>query len=507
MSMIREEADGRVELTGDLSGSPLYNHDLAPTPIASRTWRAVNLAGLWVAMCLCIPTYQMASGLIAVGMNVGQAILTILLGNLIVLLPILLNSHPGTRYGIPFPVFARAAYGTAGANLPALMRALVACGWFGINAWIGGLALNTMIKAFWPAWTAWGGSPGGYPAGQWLAFLAFWGLNMVVVFRGMDALRRFGNISAVLVLVMTFGLYVWTVRETGSWGPGLTAGGKLDDLATFLPVFIPSLTAIIGFWATLSLNMPDFTRFAASQRDQVRGQVASLPAAMVAFSTLGILITSQSGVLYGKEIWDPIALVDKLGNPWVIALATFTIALATTSVNVAANVVSPANDFAHVWPSRIDFRKGALITGVLGIVIQPWRLLSDASAYIFDWLGFYAGGLGAVAGVLVWDYWVLRRTRLSLADLYNPTGAYAYRSGWHPAALLATAIGCFLAWGGRLIPAMAPVVPYGWFAGFFGAAFAYHLLARANALGHAIETEPTDSDLPAVQPFLPPSDD
>ncbi|MEB3236756.1 MAG: NCS1 family nucleobase:cation symporter-1 [Candidatus Sericytochromatia bacterium] len=504
--MTREETDGRVELTGDLSGSPLYNHDLAPTPIAARTWRAVNLAGLWVAMCLCIPTYQMASGLIAVGMNVGQAVATILLGNLIVLVPILLNSHPGTRYGIPFPVFARASYGTVGANLPALMRALVACGWFGINAWIGGMALDTMIRAFWPGWATWGATVGGYPPGQWVAFAAFWALNMLVVFRGMEALRRFGNISAVLVLAMTFGLYFWTVKATGSWGPGLTAGGRLNDVASFLPVFIPSLTAIIGFWATLSLNMPDFTRFAASQRDQVRGQVTSLPAAMVAFSTLGILITSQSGVLFGKEIWDPIVLVGKFGNPWVVAFATLTIALATTSVNVAANVVSPANDFAHVWPSRIDFRRGALITGVLGIVIQPWRLLSDASAYIFDWLGFYAGGLGAVAGVLVWDYWVLRRTRLSLADLYSPDGAYSYRGGWHPAALLATVIGCFLAWGGRLIPAMAPVVPYGWFAGFFGAAFAYHLLARASALGATLETGLPETPSAPGQPSLPPAD-
>lgn len=491
--------DGRVELVADVSDSPLYNHDLAPTPVAARTWTTYNFAALWIAMAHCIPTYMLASGLIAVGMTWGQAIFTIMLGNLIVLAPILLNSHPGTKYGIPFPVFARAAYGVFGANLPALMRALVACGWFGINAWIGGTALNTFLVTLVPAWATWGGTIGGYPPGLWISFLIFWGLNILIIYKGMEALRHFENWSAPFVLVMTVALLAWAVWAAQGLGPIMSQPGKFQTLAEFMPIFIPALTAMIGFWATLSLNMPDFTRFGAGQKQQVVGQVLGLPTTMTAFAAMGVIITSASAILFGRAIWDPVDLVGEFTNPWVVGVAMFTVVVATLSVNIAANVVSPANDFSNMWPSRIDFKTGGLITGILGIVIQPWRLLSDASAYIFDWLGFYAGGLGAIAGVLVWDYWVRRRTELKLVDLYTVSGSYAYRGGWNWAAVWATLLGCFLAWGGRVLPVMAPLVPYGWFVGFFGAALAYHVLSGGPvpALTARPAPPPTDAPTPA----------
>ncbi|MNS49657.1 putative allantoin permease [compost metagenome] len=465
--------DGRVELACDMSASPLYSHDLAPTPVAERTWTTYNYAALWIAMAHCIPTYMMAAGLIAVGMSWGQAIFTITLGNLIVLVPILLNSHPGTKYGIPFPVFARAAYGVYGANLPALMRALVACGWFGINAWIGGQAINTLMLAVFPGWNAWGPAVGGYTPGAWLAFFAFWALNIVIVYKGMEALRHFENWSAPFVLVMTLALVVWAVTAAQGFGPLMAQPGKFQTLAEFWPIFVPSLTAMVGFWATLSLNMPDFTRFSAGQKEQVWGQVVGLPTTMTIFATMGVMITSASMILYGKAFWDPVQLVGQFTNPLVVVVAMFTVIVATISVNIAANVVSPANDFANMWPKRIDFKTGGLITGVLGILAQPWKLLTDASAYIFDWLLVYSGGLGAIAGVLILDYWVVRRHRLELSDLYAPEGRYTYTGGWNLAAILATALGCFAAWGGKLIPVMAPLVPYGWFVGFAAAALSY----------------------------------
>lgn len=480
--------DGRVELVADVSASPLYNHDLAPTPVSARTWTTYNFAALWIAMAHCIPTYMLASGLIAVGMSWAQAVFTILLGNLIVLAPILLNSHPGTRYGIPFPVFARAAYGVHGANLPALMRALVACGWFGINAWIGGTALNTFFHSVIPGWSAWGGTIAGYAPGLWISFALFWGLNILVVYKGMETLRHVENWSAPFVFVMTIALLVWAVWAAKGLGPIVSQPGKYRTLGAFLPVFVPSLTAMIGFWATLSLNMPDFTRFGAGQKQQLLGQVLGLPTTMTAFAAMGVAITSASTILFGRAMWDPVELVGQFENPWVVAVSMFTIVVATLSVNIAANVVSPANDFSNLWPSRIDFKTGGLITGILGVAIQPWRLLSDASAYIFDWLGFYAGGLGTVAGVLVWDYWIKRRTELDLPGLYEVSGAYAYRSGWNLAAIAATAIGCFLAWGGRVLPFMAPLVPYGWFVGFFGAALCYHVLSGERPAVHPART-------------------
>jgi NCS1 family nucleobase:cation symporter-1 len=466
-------ADGRVELsdTSALESSPLYNEDLAPIPIARRTWTTYNYAALWISMAHCIPTYMLASGLMNSGMDWKQALFTILLGNTIVLVPILLNSHPGTKYGIPFPVFARAAYGTAGSNLPALMRALVACGWFGIQTWIGGEALHTFFTAVFPAWPALlGAGFSGHTTTEWLSFLLFWGLNIFVIYRGMDLLRSVENWAAPYVLVVTVVLLVWAVNEANGLGPLLAQPGKFRTFGEFFPVFVPSLTAMIGFWATLSLNMPDFTRFGRSQREQVVGQAVALPTTMFAFAAMGVLITSASAIIFGEAIWDPVKLVGKFTNPLVVAVAMFSVVVATLAVNIAANVVSPANDFANALPRYISFKTGGLITGLLGIAMQPWRLLADPKGYIFIWLLGYSGGLGSIAGVLIADYWIVRKKTLDLKALYLKDGVYG---GWNQAAVVATVAGCFLAWGGLVIPVLKPLYDYAWFVGFFAAGGLY----------------------------------
>jgi nucleobase:cation symporter-1, NCS1 family len=476
----RRLADGRVELieTHTIEQSPLYNEDLAPVPLARRTWTTYNYAALWISMAHCIPTYMLASGLMASGMNWWQALITILLGNTIVLVPILLNSHPGTKYGVPFPVFARAAYGTVGSNLPALMRALVACGWFGIQAWIGGEALNTFFHAIVPGWdTLLGAGWAGHTTTAWLSFLLFWGLNVFIIYRGMDLLREVENWAAPFVLVMTGVLLAWAVWQANGLGPILSQPGKFATFREFLPVFVPSLTAMIGYWATLSLNMPDFTRFGRSQREQIVGQVVALPTTMFVFAAMGVIITSATVIIYGRAIWDPVQLVGQFRSPIVVAISMFTAVVATLAVNIAANVVSPANDFANAFPRAIRFKTGGLITGILGIAIQPWKLLADPSGYIFTWLLGYSGGLGSIAGVLIADYWIVRRTELRLEDLYLSGGAYRFSRGWNWNAVAATILGCALAWGGLVVPALKPLYDYAWFVGFFVSALAYVLLA------------------------------
>jgi NCS1 family nucleobase:cation symporter-1 len=486
--------DGRVELDHDgereLEGSPLYNEDLAPTKLAARKWSTYNFAALWISMAHCIPTYMLASGLIGAGMSWGQALFTILLGNVIVLVPILANSHAGTKYGIPFPVYARAAYGTYGSNLPALMRAIVACGWFGIQCWIGGEALHTFFKALWPAWdTLLGGKivsegviiniSGATPT-EYLSFLMFWGLNILIVFKGMDLLRKVENWAAPYVLVMTALLVAWAIKQAHGLGTIMDQPGKFPDFASFFPVFVPSLTAMIGFWATLSLNMPDFTRFGRSQKEQMVGQVVALPTTMTVFAAMGVLITSASAIIYGKAIWDPVELVGKFKEPWLVALSMFTIVVATISVNIAANVVSPANDFANAFPKLINFRRGGLLTGLIGIAMQPWRLLADPSGYIFKWLLGYSGGLGSIAGVLIADYFFVRGRELRLADLYKADGAYRYTNGWNLNAVYATLAGCGCAWAGLFIPSLKGIYDYAWFVGFGVSAGVYLVLMRAN---------------------------
>ncbi len=477
----RHHPDGRVELlrTERIETSPLYNLDLAPVPLARRDWTTYNFAALWISMAHCIPTYMLASGLMSAGMSWWQALVTILLGNTIVLVPILLNSHPGTKYGIPFPVFARAAYGTIGSNVPALMRALVACGWFGIQAWIGGEALFTLLSSLVPGWpTLLGPGFGGHTTTEWLAFLLFWALNVAIIYRGMNLLRLVENWAAPFVLVMTSLLVVWALREAGGVGPLLQQPGKFRTMGEFLPVFVPSLTAMIGFWATLSLNMPDFTRFGRGQREQALGQVVALPTTMFVFSAMGVLVTSATVLIYGQAIWDPVKLVARFDTPIVVAISMFTAVVATLAVNIAANVVSPANDFANAFPRLIDFKTGGLLTGILGVLMQPWKLLADPSGYIFTWLLGYSGGLGSIAGVLIADYWVVRRRRLRLEDLYLTGGVYGR---WNATALVATLAGCAVAWGGLVVPALRPIYDYAWFAGF-GVAFLLHVALMQTSL-------------------------
>ncbi len=494
-----EHEDGRVELKEGvvLDDPALFNEDLAPTSVSKRTWTTYTYAALWISMAHCIPTYMLASGLVAPeprgpGMNWWQALLTILVGNAIVLVPILANSHPGTKYGIPFPVFARAAYGVFGANVPAVMRALVACGWFGIQCWIGGQALSTFFRSLMPqTYAALNAEPiAGHGITEWVSFLLFWGLNILIVYRGMELLRKVENWAAPYVLVMTAALVVWAITEAKGLGPMLTAPSHFATFGDFWKKFVPSVTAMIGFWATLSLNMPDFTRYGRSQREQAIGQVVALPTTMTVFAAMGVFITSASAVIYGEAVWDPVDLVGHFTSRIVVAVSMFTVVVATLSVNIAANVVSPANDFANMSPRRISFRTGGLITGVIGILMMPWKLIADPSGYIFKWLLGYSGGLGSIAGVLICDYWFVRKKRLALADLYRRHGEYAYASlGTNWSAVIATACGCFFAWVGLLVPALRVMFDYAWFSGSIGAAAIYALLMRSH--------RPSDASLSA----------
>jgi nucleobase:cation symporter-1, NCS1 family len=471
-------SDGRRELApnvrAELEDSSLYNPDLAPVPIERRTWNTYNYFALWVGMAHNIPTYLLASGLIALGMDWKQALLTIALGNLLVLIPMLLNSHAGTKYGIPFPVFARASFGVFGANFAAILRGLIACGWFGIQTWIGGLAIFTLTgavlgKGWTEATVLWG-----YPWTQWLSFLVFWVLNLFIILRGMETLRRFENWAAPFVLVVAVFLLIWMYNKANGFGP----------------ILFPALMGMIAFWSTLSLNMPDFTRFGGSQRQQAIGQILGLPTTMTFFSLIAVLITSATVVVYGEPIWDPIALTGRFSNNFVIVFALFTLVVATLSVNVAANVVSPSYDFSNAFPKLISFRTGGIITGVLGILIQPWRLLANPELYIFTWLEFYGGMLGAVAGILIADYWLLRRTELALGDLYRPTGSYRYTAGWNWRGLVAVITGMLLAVGGAnskpgggpfpadgVIPFFKPLYSYSWIAGLLTAFLLYYILS------------------------------
>ena len=457
-----------------IRSSSLYNEDLAPIPASRRSWSTYNYAALWVAMSVNIPTYMLASGMIAGGMSWRQAIFTVFLGNVLVLAPMLLNAHAGAKYGIPFPVFARASFGVLGANVPAILRALVACGWFGIQTWIGGEAINAMVVALVPSWHD-------YPAGVWICFGGFWLLHVIVIMRGIRTIQFLQGVTAPFLLVIGIALLAWAVVKAGGFGTMLAAPSKFQTFGEFFHFFIPSLTGVVGFWATVALNIPDFTRYARSQRAQVLGQALGLPATMTFYSFIGVAVTSATAIIFGQAIWDPVQVLARLGNPIAVVIAILALLLATLNVNVAANLVSPSNDFSNLAPRLISFRTGGLITCVLGVaVFQPWKLLANYSNYIFGWLVGYSGFLGPIAGVMICDYFIVRKKILLVEDLYKRGSFYEFSSGINWRAMAALAAGAGLAFIGLIVPALRVLYDYAWFVGFGASFVVYWILMRSR---------------------------
>ena len=472
----------------------LINEDLAPVPLDQRTWTVWSYAALWTSMAACIPTYMLASSLIAAGMNWWQAVLTVFLGNVIVLIPMMLNAHAGTKYGIPFPVYCRASFGTLGANLPALLRALVACGWFGIQTWIGGDAIHKILTVFIPSMARGSEIPFlGITGSQLTCFVFFWAVNMWVIYRGIHTIRLLLSIKAPLLVALGLLLLWWAYNKAGGFGPMLAAPSAFDpgqpQEGKFLSVFIPSLTGMVGFWATLSLNIPDFSRYARSQKDQMLGQAIGLPATMALYSFIGVAVTSATLVIFKdlkEPLWDPVQVLTRFTNPVVLVVSMLAICIATLATNIAANVVSPANDFANLAPEKISFRAGGFITGIIGLLMMPWKLLALPSGYIFTWLVGYSALLGPIAGIMIADYFVLRRCQLNKDDLYRSDGIYRYHSGFSYAGIAAFFMAALPCLPGFLVqigvitnthPTFTAIYQQAWFIGF-AIAFVLYLVFR-----------------------------
>ena len=474
----------------DAQPGDLWNEDLAPTQAHQRTWRWVHFAALWVGMVMCIPAYTLAASLIEAGMSWSQAVGTVFLGNLIVLLPMLLIGHAGAKHGIPYAVLARASFGTRGAKLPALLRALVACGWYGIQTWFGGMMIYTLAGVLIGHPLEGDKLPGlGINLGQLVCFLLFWAIQFYFVVHGIESIRKLETWTAPVKIVICGVLLVWAYQKAGGFGPILDqpsqfeAGGK--KAGQFHAVFWPSLTAMVGFWATLALNIPDFTRFARTQRDQVIGQALGLPLPMGLLAAMAVFVTSATVVIYGKALWDPVDLASRMTGAAVL-VALLVLLIDTVSVNLAANLVGPAYDFSALHPARISYRTGGYITVGIAIVMMPWKILESTQGYIFTWLIGYSALLGPVAGILMVDYYLLRRTELAVSELYDDNGRYHYSGGWNWIAVLAFAAGVAPNVPGFLnaaFPATFPDVAegfkqlyaYAWFAGLGIASVVYRL--------------------------------
>jgi NCS1 family nucleobase:cation symporter-1 len=467
-----------------VSDSHLINQDLAPIPPDHRTWNLWHIASLWVGMSVCIPTYMLAASMIESGMNWWQSLLTIFLGNFLVLIPLVINGHAGAKYGIPFPAFVRSSFGVRGAHVPSLLRAFIACGWFGIQTWIGGLAIHEILAILWPGWVQLvsGWTFMGYGIPHYLSFLIFWAINMYFVWAGTESIKWLETLAAPFLLATGIALLLWAAAKVGGIGiilqksNELARGGKeLTALQFFMTLFIPWLTAMVGYWATLSLNIPDFTRYAKSQKDQIWGQAIGLLTTMPLFAFIGVAVTSATLILYGEAIWNPVTLLSRLtaeyDSPFLGILSMAALLVATLSTNIAANVVSPANSFSNFSPQKISFRTGGLIAGAVGIFIFPWKLLGMYQT----WLISYSGLLGSAVGVIVCDYLLIRRGRLNLPHLYRENGEYTYSNGFHRPALIALAAGILAALAGKLHPAIDFLFNGAWFSAAVVAFGVYYL--------------------------------
>ncbi|MGK0742124.1 NCS1 family nucleobase:cation symporter-1 [Leucobacter sp. Z1108] len=492
---INEDSSSRVELasTENIQNSRFFNKDLAPVPFKERTWHTYNYAALWMSIAHGIPTYYLASGLIDMGMSWVQAVGIIGLGNLIVMIPLLLNSHAGAKYGIPFPIIARAAFGLRGANIPALIRALSACGWFGIQTWVGGQAIHTLSGVFLGEWWIDAAPLGGHPWTLWMSFGIFWLIQMALVLRGIESIRQLENWAAPLILIVAFVLMIWVMSLAGNVGSILTPHSELGWGPEFWRLFPGALMGMIAFYATMSVNISDFTRFAKSQKAQTVGQSVGLVPTVVVFTTIGALTTAATVEVWGRAIWDPVELVGLIPNAFVVFLSLICVIVATVAVNVAANTVGPAYDFSNAFPRLVTFKIGGLITGVIAILMQPWNLMASSSLYIFVWLGITGAFLGSVAGILVTEYWLIRKRHLNVEELYQDGGRYTYARGFNWRAITAMGVALLLAIGGAysdpstggpfpaagVIPVLKPLFDLNWAVAFLTGLLMHFILTKA----------------------------
>jgi len=449
----------------------LWNDDLRPCTRAEHNWAGKRFSSLWIGMCICIPTYSLASGMISLGMNWWQAVLTVFTGSVVVLIPILLVAHAGTRYGFPYPVFARLWFGTRGAHLPALARAVIAAGWFGINSWFGGLALDAIVSRLAPHWTAFGPH-------LFVAFGAFWLLNVGVAMRGPQAIGRLAVIAAPTLGLAAVALFAWGLKAAGGVGPMLSAPATLHGDA-FWAAFFPSVIGVVAFWATLALNIPDYSRYARLQSAQLRGQLV-MPFVMAIFAFIGIAVTSATLAIYGKALWNPVDLIVKFPTI-VVLIGGIVVILSSITINVGANVMAPARAFENLWPKTITFAGGAVLTGLLSLLMQPWYVLSTFSTYVFTWLGTYGTLLGPFDGIAIADYWLVRSLRLDLFQLYSPNGRYDYAGGWNLRAIGALVIGWIPPLIGLLYAPLHFLWSGGWLFSIIVAALAYAWLMHDDA--------------------------
>ena len=461
----------------------LYNRDLAPISEEKRNWSWVNYSTVWMGMVHNVVAYTTAALLVQQGMSPWQALGTVTVANIILIAAMWANSIAGAKYGLPFPVLLRASFGRSGAQIPVVIRAFVAIFWFAVQTYVGSQAINAILGGLIPGWSSLDASIIGMDLNLWISFALFWVLHAYVIFHGMERVKFFELWAGPIVIVAGLVLVVWAVNAAGGVGPLMDAPSRLSP-GEFWPLFAISVTGLVSVWSTLVLNIPDFTRFSRSQKDQLVGQAIGLPLTTILFSVMSIAITAGSAVAFGRPIAEPVALLQAFDNPVILFIGGAIILIATLSVNVAANIVSPAYDLVNLFPRRLNFVSAGLISIVIGVFFMPWLWMDDAGT-IFAVLGYIGGALGPVAGIMLADFYLIRRRNYDLESFYIRDGEYEYAGGWNLRAIAATVIGLAVAFVGVFAPlvgleSLGFLSGYTWFLGLIVAFFAYTFLMRTE---------------------------
>jgi NCS1 family nucleobase:cation symporter-1 len=492
----QKERGGLYELTdaarAELIDSKYYNKDLAPTSLSERNWSTYHIAALWIGMSVCLPSFAMASSLVGLGLSPWTAVINVALGNIIVLIPIQLNSHAGTKYGIPFPVFARMTFGTIGAHIPALSRAITACGWNAIQSWIGGAAVVSLVAVFVPSFRELGSA-------QYIGFFVFLAAVCWIAASGAKAIRLLEAVSAPILIALTVGLFVWSLllARGGGFGFGdviqaATNHDLVNSKGGLIYVFLGGLTANIAFWATMALNIPDFSRYAVNQKAQFCGQLYGMPLAMAVCAFVGAFFaqaTSLVGIVNadGSAVFDPTVALQYLPYPALTFVVAIGVLVATITTDIAANVVAPANGFSNISPKRVSYALGVIISCVIAVLYQPWHIFGGPGAYIFEWLNVYGGILAPIAAIFIADYYIIKKRNVDVMALYRGReGRYWYQNGWNVRAIVAWVCGFILPTLGSTVlkdkAAFSWIAANGYIFGFIVGLVVYVILMKSETV-------------------------
>lgn len=463
------------EMRSEVQTSKYYNSDLAPADSSKRNWGIFAFFSCWVAMNVCIPAYQMASSAISMGLSWWLSLMLVFVGNAIILIPILLNSRAGIKYGITFPVHARSVFGLRGAQVPVILRSIIGAAWTGILIWVGAESLQVALELLFEPWQS-------FQYGQVICFIIFWGLNIGFTLGGSNFLKRFEGISTIILGCFCLWLLIWGVRATSQ--AGYTAIDAITSLSTSSGINVGQtilvfLVANISFYSTWAINVSDISRFAKSRKSHHIGVTLGLPFSMMLIALLGIYITGVSKLLFGIPMWNPNDVIRAIGSKWGALFAAIAILNETLNTNVVTNILPPANGFASLFPKKVSYKAGVLITGIIAILIQPWKLVADPSGYIYDWLSTYGVLTGPLASILICDYFLLKKQTLSLTDLYNGCDSkYWYYKGFNLSAILAWFIAVTPSIAGIFIEPLRVLKDYGWLLSFVLGFILYFILSK-----------------------------